>query len=126
IVSGKSQTEETVYNREHGPGLDIYYKGSLMLHMLRGLIGDEAFFRTIRLAVYGTDTPRPGQFQPRYVSTKDYIAIVRDVTGRDYGWFFDVYLYRAALPELVAERDATGLALRWKTPDDLPFPVPVE
>ena len=126
IVSGKSQTEKTVYDRENGPGLDIYYKGSLMLHMLRGLIGDEAFFASIRQAVYGTDTPQPGKFKPRYVSTRDYIDIVRKVTGRDYGWFFDVYLYRAALPELVAERDASGLNLRWKTPDDLPFPVPVE
>jgi aminopeptidase N len=126
IVTGKPQTEESVYNREHGPGLDIYYKGSLMLHMLRGLIGDEAFFTSIRLAVYGSAHPRPGHFKPRYVSTRDYIAIVKDVTGQDYGWFFDVYLYRAALPELVAERDATGLSLRWKTPDNLPFPVPVD
>lgn len=126
IVTGKPQTEESVYNREHGPGLDIYYKGSLMLHMLRGLIGDAAFLKTIRLAVYGTDEPQPGHFQPRYVSTRDYIAIVRDVTGRDYGWFFDVYLYHAALPELLAERDATGLALRWKTPEAINFPVPVE
>ncbi|GGD41303.1 M1 family metallopeptidase [Pseudoxanthomonas indica] len=126
IVSGKSQTEEAVYNREHGPGLDIYYKGSLMLHSLRSLIGDEAFFASIRRAVYGTDTPKPGQFKPRYVSTRDYIDIVRQVTGKDYGWFFDVYLYRAALPELLAERDATGLSLRWKTPDALPFPLPVD
>lgn len=126
IVSGRPQTEQSVYDSEHGPGLDIYYKGSLMLHMLRGLIGDQAFFKTIRLAVYGTDDPRPGNFQPRYVSTPDYMAIVNEVTGRDYGWFFQVYLYRAALPELLAERDASGLALRWKTPGEVPFPVPVE
>ncbi|SEK98392.1 Peptidase family M1 [Pseudoxanthomonas sp. GM95] len=126
IVSGKPQTEESVYNREHGPGLDIYYKGSLMLHTLRSLIGDEAFFTSIRLAVYGSAHPWPGHFKPRYVSTKDYIDIVNKVTGKDYGWFFDVYLYRAALPELVAQRDATGLSLQWKTPDNLPFPVPVD
>ncbi|RZZ87003.1 M1 family metallopeptidase [Pseudoxanthomonas winnipegensis] len=126
IVSGKSQTEEAVYNREHGAGLDIYYKGSLMLHTLRSLIGDEAFFTSIRLAVYGSAHPRPGHFKPRYVSTRDYIDIVNKVTGKDYGWFFDVYLYRAALPELIAERDAGGLSLRWKTPDDLPFPMPVD
>ncbi|MDQ1118853.1 MULTISPECIES: M1 family metallopeptidase [Pseudoxanthomonas] len=126
IVSGKSQTEEAVYNREHGAGLDIYYKGSLMLHTLRSLIGDEAFFTSIRLAVYGSAHPRPGHFKPRYVSTRDYIDIVNKVTGKDYGWFFDVYLYRAALPELIAERDAGGLSLRWKTPGDLPFPMPVD
>ena len=126
IVSGSSKTEEAVYNRENGPGLDIYYKGSLMLHALRGLIGDEAFFATIRHAVYGTGDPKPGNFKPRYVSTRDYIAIVKQVTGKDYGWFFDVYLYRAPLPELLAERDADGIKLRWKTPDNLPFPMPVQ
>lgn len=126
IVSGQPRTEEQVYNRTNGPGLDIYYKGSLMLHTLRGLIGDEAFFSTIRRAVYGTDTPRPGNFKPRYVSTRDYLDIVRQVTGKDYSWFFNVYLYKAALPELVAERDAGGLNLHWKTPDNLPFPMPVQ
>jgi len=126
IVLGRTRTEEAVYNREQGSGLDIYYKGSLMLHTLRGLIGDAAFFDSIRQLVYGTSTPRPGNFKPRYGTTREYIDIVNRITGKDYGWFFDVYLYKAALPELIAERDATGLALRWKVPDDLPFPMPVQ
>jgi hypothetical protein len=66
MVSGHTMTEEGVYNADNGPGNDIYYKGSYMLHMLRGLIGDEAFFRSIRELVYGTDAPRPGNFRPRY------------------------------------------------------------
>jgi aminopeptidase N len=126
IVSGHTMTEEAVYNHDDGPGNDIYAKGSLMLHALRGLIGDAAFFRSIRELVYGRDDPRPGNFGTRYASTADYIAIVNRITGQDYRWFFDVYLYRAALPELVAERDASGLALRWKVPGDLPFPMPVQ
>lgn len=126
MVSGHTMTEEGVYNTDGGPGNDIYYKGSYMLHMLRGLIGDEAFFRSIRELVYGTDDPRPGNFRPRYATTQDYIDIVRRVTGRDYGWFFDAYLHHAALPRLLAERDAGGLALRWQVPGDGPFPVPVD
>lgn len=126
LVSGKSQAVEAVYDDEDGPGSDIYQKGSLILHTLRGLIGDEAFFASTRRLVYGTDAPAPGNFQPRYASSRDFIDIVNEVTGRDYGWFFDVYLYRAALPELVAERSAGMLRLHWKTPDDLPFPMPVE
>ncbi|MFT4196536.1 MAG: M1 family metallopeptidase [Pseudoxanthomonas sp.] len=126
IVSGHTMTEEAVYNHDDGPGNDIYYKGSYMLHTLRWLIGDEAFFRSIRELVYGSDDPKPGGFGPRYATTRDYIDIVDRVTGKDYRWFFDVYLYRAALPELLAERDATGLALRWKVPGDLPFPMPVQ
>src|SRR3546814_7709499 len=45
IVSGRGMTEDAVYNAETGPGNDIYYKGSLLLHTLRQLIGDDAFFR---------------------------------------------------------------------------------
>ena len=47
-------------------------------------------------------------------------------TGKDYGWFFDVYAYSAALPELLATRDATGLSLQWKAPGGKPFPMPLQ
>lgn len=126
IVSGAAQVEQGVYNRATGPGNDIYAKGAYLLHVLRGLIGDQAFFRSLRELIYGRDDPAPGNFTPRYADTRDYIAIVNRVTGQDYGWFFDVYLYHAALPELLTERDARGLSLRWKVPDELPFPMPVQ
>ncbi|MCI4566596.1 M1 family metallopeptidase [Lysobacter sp. CFH 32150] len=126
IVSGKTMLEEEVYSDERGPGHDIYYKASLALHTLRNLIGDEAFFAATKQVVYGTTDPRPGNFKPLYASTPDFIKAVNQATGRDYQWFFDVYLYSAALPELVATRDADGLDLRWKTQGDKPFPMPVE
>jgi aminopeptidase N len=127
LVSGKPQTEEFVYNADKGgPGQDIYAKGAWVLHTLRMLIGDEAFFRATRRLVYGTDDPRPGNFAPRYATSREFVQIVNDVTGRDYGWFFDVYLYRAALPELITTRDDAGLTLAWKTGLDRPFPMPVD
>lgn len=127
LVSGKQHTEEEVYaTQSGGPGLDIYYKGAWVLHTLRNLIEERAFEDITRLAVYGRVDPRPGNFEPRYGSTVEYERIVRRITGRDYGWFFDVYLRQAALPELVEERDDDGLDLSWKTPLGLPFPMPVE
>ncbi|TKR33493.1 M1 family metallopeptidase [Luteimonas gilva] len=126
VVSGHTQTGSQVYDEATGPGHDLYYKGSLVLHTLRNLIGDRDFFAVTRQAVYGTDKPTPGNFKPRYLSTPQYIDIVNKVTGNDYRWFFDVYLYQAALPELIAERDAKGLSLRWKTQSGKPFPMPVE
>jgi len=127
IISGKVRTEEEVYETDKGgPGQDIYYKGSWMLHTLRWLIGDKAFFDATRLEVYGRLDPRPGNFSPRYGSTTEYERFVRQVTGKDYGWFFDVYLRQAALPELVETRVDNVLKLTWKTPGDLPFPMPVE
>ncbi len=125
VVSGEPVDEDAVMG-EGGPGHDIYYKGSLALDTLRHLIGDEAFFAATRQAIYGTTDPRPGNFKPRYASTPDFVAAVNAATGVDYKWFFDAYLYSAALPELVATRDDRSLALRWKVPGDKPFPMPVE
>jgi aminopeptidase N len=48
------------------------------------------------------------------------------VTGKDYGWFFDVYLYEAQQPELIETREGGDLVLKWKTPKDKPFPMPVD
>jgi aminopeptidase N len=126
IVSGRALKEDEVYNGERGPGNDIYYKAANVLHTLRALIGDEAFFKITRIAVYGAPEPKPGNFAPRYLSTKDFIEIVNQVTGRDYGWFFDVYLYEAQQPELLQAREGDALVLSWKTPKDKPFPMPIE
>ncbi len=63
LISGRIRTEEEVYEvAKGGPGQDIYYKGSWMLHTLRGLIGDTAFRDVTRLAVYGRLDPEPGNF----------------------------------------------------------------
>ena len=127
IVRGREVTEEEVYEADKGgPGQDIYYKGSWMLHTLRYLIGDRAFFAATRLAVYGRTDPRPGNFTPRYGSTPEYEGFVRQVTGRDYGWFFDVYLRQAMLPELIQKRGGDTLSLAWKVPGGGAFPMPVE
>ena len=76
--------------------------------------------------VDGTDDPRPGEFAPRYATTRDLTEAVKRHAGRDYDWFFDVYLRSAALPELLATREGGRLQLRWKTEGHKPFPMPVE
>ncbi|MBY8827523.1 M1 family metallopeptidase [Hephaestia sp. CMS5P-6] len=127
IVRGRVITEEEVYEpSKGGPGQDIYYKGAWILHTLRNLIGDKAFFEATRLEVYGRPDPKPGNFQPRFGSTDEFIANVNKVTGKDYSWFFDVYLRQAPLPKLVARRDGDRLTLTWLAPAGLPFPMPIE
>jgi len=126
IVSGREMGEDQVYDAKVGPGGDIYAKASNVMHTLRTLIGDEAFFKAVRLTVYGRSDPKPGNFAPRYASTKDFVRAVNDVTGKDYQWFFDVYLYQAAAPELVETREGEDLVLRWKVGGDKTFPMPVE
>ncbi|WP_426042875.1 M1 family metallopeptidase [Brevundimonas sp. TWP2-3-4b1] len=126
VVSGELRSEGEVYDGAVGPGNDIYSKGSLIAHSLRMLIGDEAFFRAVTTLVYGRPDPRPGNFEPIYRSTPDFLRIVNDITGRDYGWFFRGYLYQAALPVLNETREDGTLTLSWTTGDGAAFPMPVE
>jgi aminopeptidase N len=127
IVSGKYKLEEDVYDTKRGgPGQDIYNKGSLVMHTLRQLIGDDAFFRTVREEVYGSADPRPGNFAPRYGSTAEFMAIAKRVSGRDLDWFFQAYLYQKELPDLQATRSGNTLQLAWKTEKNTPFPMPVD
>jgi aminopeptidase N len=126
IVSGRHRTESEVYDPKTGPANDIYAKGSLVLHTLRNLIGDEAFFRSVRRLVYGRADPLPGNFKPRFGSTNEFQAIASQEGHRNLKWFFDVYLRQAHLPRLVTTRHGNSLSLQWKTPHGLPFPMPVE
>lgn len=126
IVVGKPQTAEDVYENQPGRGGDIYTKGAWTLHTLRNLIGDKAFYDALKLTVYGTLDPRPGNFKPVYRTTPDFIANVKQTSGRDLQWFFDVYLYQAALPKLTQKREGNQLTLAWKAPDGKPFPMPIE
>jgi len=127
MVRGRVISEEEVYEGDKGgPGQDIYYKGAWMLHTLRYLIGDKAFWDVTGLAVYGRIDPRPGNFTPRYGSTAEYEEFARQVTGRDLRWFFDVYLRQAALPELTSRRTGGRLLLAWKVPGNGAFPMPVQ
>jgi aminopeptidase N len=126
IVADRVMTEDDVYKPVGGPAGDIYAKGSNIMHTLRATIGDEAFFKSMRTLVYGRPDPKPGNFQPRYATTKEFIRIVNDVTGKDYQWFFDAYFYQAKLPELVQAREGDDLTLSWKTPSGKAFPMPVE
>ncbi len=127
IVSGRSRTSNEVYELDlGGPGGDIYYKGAWVLHTLRNTIGDEAFFEVTRRVVYGRPDPKPGNFKPRFATTDEFVALVRQVTGKDYGWFFDVYLRQAALPELVETRNGNAITLSWKTHAAKPFPLSIE
>lgn len=126
IVMGKPQSSGEVYNDPGGRGGDIYSKGSWVLHTLRGLIGDRAFFDSLRMAVYGRKDPKPGNFKSLYRTTPEYIAFVNKEAGQDLQWFFDVYLYEGALPELLHKREGNKLSLEWKAPGNKPFPMPVE
>lgn len=126
LVSGRELSEKEVYADSTGPRGDIYPKGSWVAHTLRKLIGDEHFFTAIRILTYGRPDPRPGNFVPQFGTTQGFLEIVNRVTGKDYTWFFDVYLYQAALPRVITTRENGVIRFRWDVPGNLPFPMPLD
>jgi len=107
---------------------DIYGKGTLVLNTLRGYLGDQIFFKALRRMAY----PDPklekvtNGKQFHFATTDDFLRIAEKESGKDLDWFFEVYLRQPALPKLIAERELNELILRWETPNNLPFPLPVE
>ncbi|MDX2077849.1 MAG: M1 family metallopeptidase [bacterium] len=69
----------------------VYIRGAWTLHALRLTVGDEAFFAIIQR--YARD------YYHSNATTADFIAVVEDVTGQDFGAFFDAWLYQTDLPE---------------------------
>lgn len=109
-----------------GWGTDIYYKGAWVMHTLRYLVGDEVLFPALTRLTYGTDEPRPGAIRPVNRTSDDFRAILEEMSGRELDWFFDAYLYQAALPRLVTTRDGNRMTLAWDTPSAMPFAMPLE
>ena len=64
--------------------------------------------------------------KPHFADTQDFIDAVNAETGKDMTWFFEHYIYQAALPELVSERDGDQLTLHFKSAAKAPFTMPVE
>jgi len=106
---------------------DVYYKGAWSLHTLRWLMGEDAFWSTIRRALYDTADPWSLSYPitPARRSTEDFIAIASDEYGADLNWFFDVYFKQTDLPKLASTRSDTGLSLRWENYPDFPLSIPV-
>jgi aminopeptidase N len=83
----------------------LYEKGSVVLHTLRGVLGDDQFFRSIRRYCAGN--------QDRSVITQDLASAIEAETGRNMDWFFDQWVYRPGHPSFEvtwAWDDAAALA----------------
>lgn len=109
-------------------GGDVYFKGAWMLHSLRYLIGKKTLVKILRKMAYPDESHRSATdgSQCRFVTTRDFVNLSEEVSGRELRWFFEIYLRRAKLPVLHVRHEGDALDLRWEVPDDLPFPMPVE
>jgi aminopeptidase N len=69
-----------------------YPKGAWVLHMLRGTIGDSAFFRGLR-SYYRT-------YRDSTATSEDFQRVIEKAARADLGWFFHQWLYQPGYPQL--------------------------
>ena len=89
ILSHRYRYSEELMDRH------AYEKGACVLHMLRQVLGDEAFFRS--LARYLS------KFAFGVAETNDLKVAIEEVTGKNLHWFFEQWIYNAGYPELEVE-----------------------
>jgi aminopeptidase N len=64
----------------------IYQKGAWVLHMLRGVMGDEPFFNGMRAYFE--------RFKYKNAETSDFQAVMEEFYGNKLDWFFDQWVYK--------------------------------
>jgi hypothetical protein len=70
----------------------VYAKGAWTLHMLRHVLGDSVFFRSMR--AYAAD-PR---FRFRSATTEGFRNVCESISGKDLGYFFEEWVYGEGYP----------------------------
>jgi len=68
-----------------------FYKGAWVLHMLRHVMGDKAFFGALRTYA--------GTFAYKNASTDDFKRVCESEYGRTLDWFFKEWIYGSGRPE---------------------------
>jgi hypothetical protein len=101
----------------------VYDKGAWVLHMLRGLVGDEAFFAGARAFLQ--------RFRYAKAGTEDLRKALEEASGRDLRPYFESWIYATGLPTLVwsarTERLGTGFRTTVEVrPQGLPGPLPLQ
>ena len=69
-----------------------YDKGGCVLHMLRYVLGDTVFFKTIK--AYATDP----ELRFKSIITSDFVQKINTASGQDLTWFFNEWIYSANHP----------------------------
>lgn len=99
-----------------------YDKCAFVFHMLKNEIGDEAFYKAVRILV--------SEYRFRVVSWNDIENIFSNASGRDLSYFFNEWLKRTDVPILSVAKDpaAAGIVIEQhtETPYILTVPLLVE
>ncbi|MCC6961887.1 MAG: hypothetical protein IT585_01405 [candidate division Zixibacteria bacterium] len=70
----------------------VYDKGSWVVHMLRGVLGDSVFFNVAMPAWYNSP------FKYGAATTSDFTNVISTAVGHDMSWFVDQWIYGDGSP----------------------------
>lgn len=82
----------------------VYFKGAIVLHMLRGMMGERVFLGAVR------DYLRNPAFRYGNASTDDFRRVCEKAYGKDLRWFFSQWIYAST-----DSIDRPALALSWSS-----------
>lgn len=102
------------------PTQDMYFKGALFLHTLRGIVDDDTRWWQLVRDTYGT-------FKYTNIMTEDLVRFFNQQLKQDLTPVFNQYLRRAELPRLQLTFDTTAgtVAYRWQAAEP-GFAMPVK
>ena len=104
IYVQKSTDENEIFNNNR-----TYSKGATVLHMLRGAVGEETFFKIIK-------TYMASKFAYKTATTEDFQSIVEEVSGKKFDYFFKQWIYGENYPKYsytwqIAKKSAAGYSV---------------
>ena len=83
-----------VFNRYNEPGDNFdshtYPKGACVLHLLRYILGDDTFFRTLSTFLHENEF--------KSVDTHDFMKTVKEISGKNMDLFFEQYIFSPGHP----------------------------
>lgn len=69
-----------------------YSKGGVVLHMLREEVGNEAFWKGVKIYLE--------RHRLQNVRTTDLIKAMEDASGKELDWFFDQWVFKSGAPKI--------------------------
>jgi len=98
-------------------------KGAAVIHMLRGVIGDENFFKLLKAF--------PEKFAWKSANTDDFRKLAEEISGQGLNWFFLQWIESSGAPQFKMEytvfRTTKGFRVMGKISQDLDtFRMPLD
>ncbi len=100
-IETDTSTRRPIYTRR-GLTVNTYDKGSVVLNMLRYLMGDENFKKAMNIYITKNEYGNVVTSDLIHAVNEVYNDPLLDQVPRDYSWFFNEWIYKAGQPEYKA------------------------